>query len=92
MTGEDNTRFSPFKEFNTSVSDWFTNFSLVEFEESVAGKSGAGFLDETRTKLLVTLLQLDCGNFGLFGLVYLASRNCSQAMVYLLCFKLRQQI
>ena len=46
MTGEDNTRFSPFKEFNTSVSDWFTNFSLVEFEESVAGKSGAKFLQD----------------------------------------------
>ena len=32
MTGEDNTRFSPFKEFNTSVSDWFTNFSLVDLK------------------------------------------------------------
>ena len=40
MTDEDNTRFSPFKEFTSSVSDRFTRFSLVEFEESIAGKSG----------------------------------------------------
>ena len=52
MTGEDNTRFSPFKEFNTSVSDWFTNFSLVEFEESVAGKSGASYLDDNSNKIV----------------------------------------
>ena len=68
MTGEDNTRFSPFKEFNTSVSDWFTNFSLVEFEESVAGKSGAGFLDENSNKIVSYFTIGLAVILGLFGL------------------------
>ena len=67
MTGEDNTRFSPFKEFNTSVSDWFTNFSLVEFEESVAGKSGAGFLDENSNKMVSYITIGLAVILGLFG-------------------------
>ena len=67
MTGEDNTRFSPFKEFNTSVSDWFTNFSLVEFEESVAGKSGAGFLDENSNKIVSYITIGLAVILGLFG-------------------------
>ena len=68
MTGEDNTRFSPFKEFNTSVSDWFTNFSLVEFEESVAGKSGARFLDENSNKMVSYFTIGLAVILGLFGL------------------------
>ena len=68
MTGEDNTRFSPFKEFNTSVSDWFTNFSLVEFEESVAGKSGARFLDENSNKIVSYATIGLAVILGLFGL------------------------
>ena len=67
MTGEDNTRFSPFKEFNTSVSDWFTNFSLVEFEESVAGKSGARFLDENSNKMVSYITIGLAVILGLFG-------------------------
>ena len=67
MTGEDNTRFSPFKEFNTSVSDWFTNFSLVEFEESVAGKSGARFLDENSNKIVSYITIGLAVILGLFG-------------------------
>ena len=69
MTGEDNTRFSPFKEFNTSVSDWFTNFSLVEFEESVAGKSGAKFLqDQTANKIISYASIIYAVIIGLFSL------------------------
>ena len=67
MTGEDNTRFSPFKEFNTSVSDWFRNFSLVEFEESVAGKSGARFLDENSNKMVSYITIGLAVILGLFG-------------------------
>jgi len=68
MTGEDNTRFSPFKEFNTSVSDWFTNFSLVEFEESVAGKSGASYLDDNSNKIVSYATIGLAVILGLFGL------------------------
>ena len=67
MTGEDNTRFSPFKEFNTSVSDWFTNFSLVDFEESIAGKSGARFLDENSNKIVSYITIGLAVILGLFG-------------------------
>ena len=67
MTGEDNTRFSPFKEFNTSVSDWFTNFSLVEFEESVAGKSGVRSLDENSNKMVSYITIGLAVILGLFG-------------------------
>ena len=67
MTGEDNTRFSLFKEFNTSVSDWFRNFSLVEFEESVAGKSGARFLDENSNKIVSYITIGLAVILGLFG-------------------------
>ena len=34
---EQNTRVSPLKEISNSVSEWYNNFSLVEFEESIAG-------------------------------------------------------
>ena len=67
MTGEDNTRFSPFKEFNTSVSDWLTNFSLVDFEESIAGKSGARFLDENSNKIVSYITIGLAVILGLFG-------------------------
>ena len=67
MTGEDNTRFSPFKEFNTSVSDWFKNFSLVDFEESIAGKSGARFLDENSNKIVSYITIGLAVILGLFG-------------------------
>ena len=67
MTGEDNTRFSPFKEFNTSVSDWFTNFSLVDFEESIAGKSGVRFLDENSNKIVSYITIGLAVILGLFG-------------------------
>jgi His/Glu/Gln/Arg/opine family amino acid ABC transporter permease subunit len=67
MTGEDNTRFSLFKEFNTSVSDWFTNFSLVDFEESIAGKSGARFLDENSNKIVSYITIGLAVILGLFG-------------------------
>ena len=68
MTGEDNTRFSPFKEFTNSFSDRLTNFSLVEFEESVAGKSGAKFLDENSNKIVSYATIGLAVIIGLFGL------------------------
>ena len=68
MTGEDNTRFSPFKEFTTSFYDRFTNFSLVEFEESVAGKSGVRFLDENSNKIVSYATIGLAVILGLFGL------------------------
>ncbi|MCH2639531.1 MAG: amino acid ABC transporter permease [Candidatus Thalassarchaeum sp.] len=68
MTGEDNTRVSPFKEFTNSFSDRLTNFSLVEFEESVAGKSGAKFLDENSNKIVSYATIGLAVIIGLFGL------------------------
>ena len=49
---EENTKFAPLMELSNSVSDWVNNFSLVEFEESIAGKSGASYLDEKSNKIV----------------------------------------
>ena len=49
---EENTRIAPFMELSNSLSDWVNNFSLVEFEESIAGKSGASYLDENSNKIV----------------------------------------
>ena len=67
MTDEDNTRFSPFKEFTSSVSDRFTRFSLVEFEESIAGKSGVKSLDENSNKMVSYITIGLAVILGLFG-------------------------
>ena len=64
---EQNTRVSPLKEISNSVSGWYNNFSLVEFEESIAGKSGASFLDDNSAKMVSYVTIGLAVILGLFG-------------------------
>ncbi|MEC7688146.1 MAG: hypothetical protein VX514_03805, partial [Candidatus Thermoplasmatota archaeon] len=62
-----NTRVSPLKEISNSVSEWYNNFSLVEFEESIAGKSGASYLDNNSAKMVSYVTVGLAVILGLFG-------------------------
>ena len=64
---EENTKFAPLMELSNSVSDWVNNFSLVEFEESIAGKSGASYLDENSNKIVSYVTIGLAVILGLFG-------------------------
>ena len=64
---EENTKFAPLMEPSNSVSDWVNNFSLVEFEESIAGKSGASYLDENSNKIVSYVTIGLAVILGLFG-------------------------
>ncbi|MGB1754391.1 MAG: hypothetical protein ACPHIQ_02530, partial [Candidatus Thalassarchaeaceae archaeon] len=64
---EENIRISPLKEFSNSVSEWYNNFSLVEFEESIAGKSGASYLDDNSSKIVSYVTVGLAVILGLFG-------------------------
>ena len=64
---EENTRIAPFMELSNSLSDWVNNFSLVEFEESIAGKSGASYLDENSNKIVSYVTIGLAVILGLFG-------------------------
>ena len=64
---EENTRIAPFMGLSNSLSDWVNNFSLVEFEESIAGKSGASYLDENSNKIASYVTIGLAVILGLFG-------------------------